>query len=543
MPDVPGVELEALRPRDRVAPVHLRPPGDAGLHGQAPPVGLGVVRNLLDDVGARPDEAHLPAHDVEQLRELVEARAPQKAAAARDARIIRQMPVRILADLQRLTDRDCVLHHRPELVHAEYTAALADAGMGEEHRPACLEQDPERDRREQRAEEDERDGRKHAVERVLDAGGRRVPGKIAHGRIIAAVRVAIVDPASTTPPYDHSLASALARRGHNVDLLTSPFPFGPVPAPVGYRRDELFLPVSGRILARNPRSRSRYVVKGLEYLPSVRRLSRRLHELEPDVVHVQWLALPRLDVRWLRRVAADTPTVFTAHHALPRDAGAGLDARRRIYDVVQRVIVHSRRAVDELAALGVERERIAYIPHAVFESEARDEPSPPTGSTLLFFGLLRAYKGIDVLVRALAHIPDARLIVAGDPLDPVEPLQELARDLGVAGRIEWRLGFLPVGQVRGLMADAAAVVVPYRRLDSSGVLATAIGYRRPVVVTDVGSLGEMVRAYTSITRRSGSLKLLNLTAKVHDLLAMTGLLSVFDCADTELKALESFGNT
>src|SRR5439155_26682836 len=165
---------------------------------------------------------------------------------------------------------------------------------------------------EQRAEEDERDGRKHAVERVLDAGGRRVPGKIAHGRIIAAVRVAIVDPASTTPPYDHSLASALARRGHNVDLLTSPFPFGPVPAPVGYRRDELFLPVSGRILARNPRSRSRYVVKGLEYLPSVRRLSRRLHGLEPDVVHVQWLAPPRLNAPWLRRAAADTATVFAA---------------------------------------------------------------------------------------------------------------------------------------------------------------------------------------------------------------------------------------
>jgi glycosyltransferase involved in cell wall biosynthesis len=45
------------------------------------------------------------------------------------------------------------------------------------------------------------------------------------------------------------------------------------------------------------------------------------------------------------------------------------------------------------------------------------------------------------------------------------------------------------------MARAAAVVLPYRRLDSSGVLATAIGYRRPVVVTDVGSLGEIVREF------------------------------------------------
>jgi glycosyltransferase involved in cell wall biosynthesis len=309
------------------------------------------------------------------------------------------------------------------------------------------------------------------------------------------VRVAIVDPASTTPPYDHSLASALARRGHTVDLLTSPFPFGPVPVPVGYCRDELFLPVSGRILARNPRSRARHVLKGLEYLPSVRRLSRRLRELAPDVVHVQWLSLPSFDVRWLRSVAADIPTVYTAHHALPRDDGAGLGSRKRIYDTVRRVIVHSRRAVDELAALGIERERIVYIPHAVFESDSHTEPSPPAGSTLLFFGLLRAYKGIDVLVRALAHIPDARLVVAGDPLDPVEPLQELARGLGVEDRIEWRLGFLPDAEVAGLMREATIVVLPYRRTDASGVLATAIGHGRPAVVTDVGSLGETVRDF------------------------------------------------
>jgi glycosyltransferase involved in cell wall biosynthesis len=309
------------------------------------------------------------------------------------------------------------------------------------------------------------------------------------------VRVALIDPGSTTPPYDHSLASALARRGHTVDLLTSPFPFGPVPKPVGYRRDELFLPVSGRILTRNPRSRSRYVVKGLEYLPSVRRLTRRLRELEPDVVHVQWLSLPRLDVRWLRRVAAASPTVFTAHHALPRDDGAGVDARLRVYDIVQRVVVHSRRGVDDLEAFGVEPARIAYIPHAVFEADGGDDPGPPSGSTLLFFGLLRAYKGIDVLVRALAHIPDAQLVVAGDPLDPVEPLQQLARELGVDFRIEWRLGFLPDEEVASLMREAACVVLPYRRTDASGVLATAIGHGRPAVVTDVGSLGETVRDF------------------------------------------------
>jgi glycosyltransferase involved in cell wall biosynthesis len=92
-------------------------------------------------------------------------------------------------------------------------------------------------------------------------------------------------------------------------------------------------------------------------------------------------------------------------------------------------------------------------------------------------------------------MPQATLVVAGDPVDPIEPVQALARELGVDGRIEWRLRFIADDEVAELMSRAAVVVLPYRELDSSGVLATAIGYRRPVVVTDVGSLGEQVREH------------------------------------------------
>ena len=155
------------------------------------------------------------------------------------------------------------------------------------------------------------------------------------------------------------------------------------------------------------------------------------------------------------------------------------------------MVVHSQRGVGQLEKLGVQA--LVRIPHPVFE--AANPPGPPHGRTLLFFGLLRDYKGLDVLIRALPWIPDARLVVAGDPLDPVEPVQALARELGLADRIEWRLRFIGETEVAELMAEAAVVVLPYRRLDSSGVLATAIGYRRPAVVSDVGSLGEIVREF------------------------------------------------
>jgi glycosyltransferase involved in cell wall biosynthesis len=304
------------------------------------------------------------------------------------------------------------------------------------------------------------------------------------------MRIALLDPPSFTVPYDHALASALARRGHDVTLLTAPFTHGDVPEPEGYRREEIFLPVSSRLVRRSPRSRARLVLKGLEYLPSAARLLRRVHALDPDVAHVQWLAIPRYDLHWLRRLRA--PVVLTAHDVLPRNE-RNAAAWTEVLAVAARVIVQSERAVEQLAEAGLPREKLVRIQHPVFESGV--EAEPPSGKTILFFGLIREYKGLDVLLRALAGLPDARLVVAGDPLDPVEPLQRLAAGLDIADRVEWRLGFLPDEAIPPLMHEATLVALPYRKIDSSGVLATALGHGRPAVVTDVGGLPDAIREF------------------------------------------------
>ena len=310
------------------------------------------------------------------------------------------------------------------------------------------------------------------------------------------VRVVIADPPSYTPPYDDALASALARRGHAVDLLASPFLFGTLPEPDGYRRHDVFWPLGTRLLGRNPRSRARLLVKALDYVPSVRRLLRTTDELDPDVVHVQWLVRPDLDLRWLRALAAKRPTVFTAHDPAGMLAGRR-DAWLEVFRTVESVVVHSHRAVEELSEVGLERERITRIAHPVFAAPDDHASGPPRGHVLLFFGLIRSYKGLDLLIRALElvsrEVPDVRLVVAGDPLDPVEPLRELAAELGISERIEWRLRYVSESEIREALASAAAVVLPYRRrVDASGVLGRALGRGRPAVVSDVGALGETV---------------------------------------------------
>ena len=308
------------------------------------------------------------------------------------------------------------------------------------------------------------------------------------------MRIALIDPGAYTPPYDDHLASALAARGHDVHLLTAPYRFGTTPEPDGYLREELFFRASSRLFRRSP---ARLPLKAVEYVAGMRQALRRVDELQPDVVHVQWLfRRPDVDVRWLRRLSR--PSVFTAH-----DLAVALDRRpedwRRVFETVDRVVVHSRRGVEQLGRLGLSPERVVRIPHAAFAGPA-GETAPPSGSTLLVFGLVREYKGIDVLLEALPDIvravPDVRVVVAGDPLDPVGPLQEQAERIGVADRVEWRLRFVEEAEARELMAQAAAVVLPYRRrVDSSGVLASALGHGRPVVVSDVGNLGETVEEF------------------------------------------------
>ncbi len=309
----------------------------------------------------------------------------------------------------------------------------------------------------------------------------------------------MLDAPSWTLPYDHALSEALARRGHRVRLLASPFIHGPSPVPAGYVREDVFLPRSSRLLMGRRRSRAGSILRGLEYVPSAVRARRRIDELAPDVVHVQWLGIPRFDRRWLRKLAASHPVALTAHEVLPPRSADQVDFWQEIFAAVDRVVVHTRGSGERLVSLGVDPAKIVEIPHPAFDTSNGTQIAAPSGTTLLFFGLIREYKGLDVLIRALPEVvravPEARLVVAGDAMDPVEPLRELAASLGVADRIEWRLGYVPGDRIPALMEEATVVVLPYRRIEASGVFADAVGHGRPVVVSDIGAIGEAVRRY------------------------------------------------
>jgi glycosyltransferase involved in cell wall biosynthesis len=295
------------------------------------------------------------------------------------------------------------------------------------------------------------------------------------------VRILLADPAGFTAQYDHELAAALARAGAQVELVTSRFRFGAAPAPEGYVRNELFYPVSSRLFRR---SRLRLPLKALEHLLGLARLRRR----RGDVLHVQWLAAPRLDERVFR---PDRPSVLTAHDPVPRRAAADPAAWRALVRRFDRVVVHSDWGRGELAALGVEKQRIRLIHHPVFRSEA---PRADDGRTLLCLGVIRPYKGLGDAIEAARQVEGSRLLVVGDPLEPVDRYRAAAGELA-----EWRLGYLSDRELDRALGESTVALFPYRPelagLDQSGALLRALGAGVPAVAYDAGGIAEPVRAF------------------------------------------------
>jgi glycosyltransferase involved in cell wall biosynthesis len=297
------------------------------------------------------------------------------------------------------------------------------------------------------------------------------------------MRVAVVDPPAYTPPYDHSLCAALARRGVDVELFTSRFRYGPVPSADGYRRVECFY-------RRAPGSAS---LKAAQHPFQMLGLASALRDRERGPVHFQWLPIRTLDARLVR--AFPRPRVFTAHETLPLRAGGLVKA-------MDAVVVHTRTARERLVGeLGVPLERVCVIPHGAFDylaSQADEAPIDPRAGDLegrrvvLFFGLLRPYKGIDVLIEAFAGTPDdAVLLVVGRPRMPLEPLERLARELGIADRVRFVPRFVSDREVPAYFRRADLVALPYRAIEHSGVLFTALAFGSPLVLSAVGGFIEV----------------------------------------------------
>lgn len=284
--------------------------------------------------------------------------------------------------------------------------------------------------------------------------------------------------------YTAGLAHGLAESGCEVAFLTRDHDqeFGDEPGAMGE-----FVAATTGAAVRHLELGGR--VRDLAGLRDTARLARLRGGWAPDVVHIQDSVANDLRLGLASGVVGGRYAI-TVHDPVPHPGDAISPApirviRRRLRHRAALVIVHSQALAAELAETGDVRAPIEVVPHGAGEAEF----VPPPPNSLLFFGRMSHYKGLDVLFDAMASVwerrPEVRLTVAGE--GDVEPHPALSDP-----RLTLRREYLAEDELPALFEAATCLVLPYRQASQSGVGSLAMQHGRPVVATRVGGLPELV---------------------------------------------------
>lgn len=322
--------------------------------------------------------------------------------------------------------------------------------------------------------------------------------------------------------YSYHMCRALQRNGADVTLVTS----------TDYELEELEHEFTVMRFMRlwNARQKSslpwvlrksRRVFRGVKYVNEWMRVVNLLRKEKPDVVLLGEIRFG-IEVYFLKMlknaglILADIVHDVRAYDNTPgsdtilKEDEAHTKRFNEIYSHFDLLFVHDKINYDLFLELyDVPEEQVTEIQHGANEimlemtpshtvEELRAEYSlAPDTPTVLFFGTLTKYKGIEDLIQAfpkVARETGAKLVIAGFPAQTLDPeeLKATAKELGIENDIIWYLDYVPNEQVVPLMQMIDIVALPYRAITQSGILQIAYACGKPVVATRVGGLVDAI---------------------------------------------------
>lgn len=316
------------------------------------------------------------------------------------------------------------------------------------------------------------------------------------------MKIALIDPSLFTWPYDDALASALEQNGHTVVVYGKYLAQGQSAKSAPHYR-ELFYPGLHHPKMQELSAPFLLALKGIMHFFSLIALKRELKRLKPDIIHFQWAPLPVVDKFFISAFRRIAPTILTVHDSMPFNANPRSKLQQLSALTIMRyfdhLIVHTEQAKKRLSTYGLSSSRIAHgplyanisVPNVVSEITKDDK------ITLLLFGKLKPYKGVDILIHALAALPSHLrlrycLHIVGQAQMDVSALYALAKEKGVAANIIWDLRFVPDTEMGDIFAKSDIIVMPYREIDASGVLMIAIDAEKPIIASRIGLFAEML---------------------------------------------------
>lgn len=236
-----------------------------------------------------------------------------------------------------------------------------------------------------------------------------------------------------------------------------------------------------------------------------------------------------------KKIAAETPDLIMVRYWLPfmgPSLGTALRMARffskkkpHIVALVDNIIPHEKRIGDTIfsryfanscdafvtMSRAVKEEMtdfakgkpVQYAAHPIYDQYGTLLPKQEARALLniaqdvpvvLFFGFIRAYKGLDLLIQALgeASVQDVRLLIAGESYEAWEHYAHLLEVNKLNGRVYLHQDFIPTDEVNRYFSAADLVAQPYKTATQSGISQIAYHFEKPMLVTDVGGLAEIV---------------------------------------------------
>ena len=241
---------------------------------------------------------------------------------------------------------------------------------------------------------------------------------------------------------------------------------------------------------------------------SWRKTAYKIIDIEPDLVLFRfWLPFfaPAFSgVAKKIRKYSDATIMAICDNIIPHEERL-LDTRltKIFFGFIDSFIVLSKKVENELMSF-IPEAKYKYSPHPIYsifnntlsKEQAKAELKLATKKVLLFFGLIREYKGLDILINAMEKIKteleDYTLLIVGECYENENKYTELIKKAGITDNVKCHYSFIPDNEVGKYFSAADVVVLPYKTASQSGIVQIAYHFDTPVIVSNVGGLPEIV---------------------------------------------------
>jgi glycosyltransferase involved in cell wall biosynthesis len=315
--------------------------------------------------------------------------------------------------------------------------------------------------------------------------------------------VLLIDPSRFTVPYDAELSRGLAKSGIKSIWATRPArPFELEEFDLEKKEEVFYLKFD------RPKALPQVLhkpFKALAHIAGLWRAYRLARAYRVKVIHFQWTVLPLIDALAIALMGRWCPIFLTVHDSVPFNGQRMSLFQTMAFDwpikCATRVIVHTERAKDTLIKRGVKGSKIIVIPHGPLKLKCAAAPGIARDRadwTFVMFGQLKPYKGVDVLVNAIASAQadlagKARIIIAGAPRMDMNAIESGILEVTQDDLIDLRLSYQSNDDLAALLYEADCFVFPYRQIDASGAFYLARSFNKWVIASKVGIFCDEIR--------------------------------------------------